>query len=146
MFGVEGDFGWAPGFFQSGEDSGANIPPCRSAATRCVVGSSVRTFTGNVVIAVPRRLTAYTLRPYFVGGAGLVHARSEPAFGVLRVSSTLPVMDVGGGVTGFLTKRIGVGWDVRYFRSVGTGEERGQSFGRERLSFWRANMAVAIRY
>jgi hypothetical protein len=146
VFGVEGDFGWAPGFFQSGEDSGANVPPCQTAATRCVVGSSVKTLTGNVVIAVPRRLTAYTLRPYFVGGAGLVHARSEPAFGVLRVSSTLPVMDVGGGVTGFLTKRIGVGWDVRYFRSLGTGEERGQSFGPEQLSFWRANMAVAIRY
>jgi hypothetical protein len=24
-------------------------------------------------------------------------------------------MDVGGGVTGFLTKRFGVNWDVRYF-------------------------------
>ncbi len=55
-------------------------------------------------------------------------------------------MDIGGGVTGFLSKRIGLGWDVRYFRSLGTGEERGQSFGPEQLSFWRANMAVAIRY
>jgi hypothetical protein len=146
VVGVEGDFGWAPGFFQSGEDSGADARPCRTAATRCVVGSSVKTFTGNVVIAMPRRLTTYTLRPYFVGGAGLVHVSSEPAFGVLNVSSTLPVMDVGGGVTGFLTRQIGVSWDVRHFRSLGTGEERGQSFGPEQLSFWRANMAVAIRY
>ena len=135
----------APGFFQSGGD-GEQTVGCQAAGTLCVVSSSVRTLTGNVVIAVPRRLTTYTLRPYFVGGAGIMHASSEQAFGVLRVSSTLPAMDVGGGVTGFLSKRIGLGWDVRYFRSLGTGEERGQSFGPEQLSFWRANMAVAIRY
>jgi len=82
----------------------------------------------------------------FVGGAGLMHASSELALGAPGVSSTLPAMDVGGGVTGFLSKRIGLGWDVRYFRSLGTGEERGQSFGPEQLSFWRANMSVAIRY
>ena len=144
VFGVEGDFGFAPGFFSGGE--GEQTVGCQAAGTRCVLNSSVRTLTGNVLIAVPRRLTTYTLRPYFVGGAGIMHASSEQAFGVLRVSSTLPALDLGGGVTGFLSKRIGVGWDVRYFRSLGTGEERGQSFGPEQLSFWRANMAVAIRY
>ena len=30
----------------------------------------------------------------------------------------LPAIDVGGGVTGFVTNRVGVSWDVRYFRSV----------------------------
>jgi hypothetical protein len=142
LFGVEGDFGFGPGFFQSSADSGL---PCQTN-TLCVVHSSVRTLTGNVVIAVPRRLTTYTLRPYFVGGAGIMHASSELALGAPGISSTLPAMDVGGGVTGFLSKRIGLGWDVRYFRSLGTGKERGQSFGPEQLSFWRANMAVAIRY
>jgi hypothetical protein len=58
----------------------------------------------------------------------------------------LPAMDVGGGLAGFLSKRIGLGWDVRYFHSIGTGKEPFQSFGPEELSFWRANMAVAIRY
>jgi hypothetical protein len=144
VFGVEGDFGWAPGFFSGGE--GVQTVGCVATTTLCVVHSSVKTLTANVVIAVPRRLTTYTLRPYFVGGAGIMHASSELAFGALLVSSTLPALDVGGGVTGFLSKRIGLGWDVRYFRSVGTGEERGQSFGPEQLSFWRAHMAVAIRY
>jgi hypothetical protein len=146
VFGVEGDFGYAPGFFQSGGDSGGQSVGCQASTTLCVVRSSVKTLTGNVVIAVPRRLTTYTLRPYFVGGAGLMHASSELALGAPGVSGTLPAMDVGGGLTGFLSKRIGLGWDVRYFRSVGMGEERGQSFGREQLSFWRANMSVAIRY
>jgi hypothetical protein len=62
------------------------------------------------------------------------------------VSSTLPATDVGGGVTGFLSKRIGVNWDVRYFQSVGRGDQVGLSIGPEQLSFWRANMAIAIRY
>ena len=32
--------------------------------------SGVKTLTGNVVIALPRRMAGYGLRPYFVGGAG----------------------------------------------------------------------------
>ena len=146
VFGVEVDFGYAPGFFQSGGESAGQSVGCQTANTLCVVRSRVSTLTGNVVIAMPRRLTAYTLRPYFIGGVGLIHANSVLALGAPGVSETLPAIDVGGGVAGFLSKRIGLGWDVRHFRSVGKGDERGQSFGPEQLSFWRANMAVAIRY
>ena len=132
VLGVEADVGYAPAFFQAGNQS-------------LVVASHATTFTGNVVVAVPQRLTRYTLRPYVVGGAGLMHATSALLL-VPVVSATLPAMDVGGGATGFLSRRIGLGWDVRYFRSVGTGQERGQSSGPEQLSFWRVNMAIAIRY
>ena len=134
VLGIEADLGDAPGFFQSG-------------AQRLVVKSSATTLTGNLVVTLPRRLTEYSLRPYFAGGAGLMHARIDDFLGVLRVTSTLPAMDVGGGVTGFLTTRLGLNWDVRYFRTVGgTDEGRGLSFGPEQLSFWRANMGLAIRY
>ena len=51
----------------------------------------------------------------------------------------------GAGVTGFLTKHLGVTWDVRYFRSIDRTIEAGQSVGSEHLSFWRASMALAIR-
>jgi hypothetical protein len=34
---------------------------------------------------------------------------------------------------------------VRHFQSFG-GEERGLSTGKEQISFWRATMAVALRY
>jgi hypothetical protein len=132
--GVEADLGYAPGFFQTGDP-------------HLVVRSSATTLTGNVVLAVPRRLTQYTLRPYFVGGGGLMHAHSEDFFGAVPVTSTLPAMDLGGGVTGFLTNRFGVNWDVRYFRSLRrTDTGSGVSFGAEELSFWRASMALAIRY
>lgn len=134
ILGFEADFGRAPGFFQSG-------------SSRLVLGSSATTLTGNIVIALPRRMAPYTLRPYFVAGVGLMHAEIEGSLGALRVSSTLPAIDLGGGATGFLTDRIGLSWDVRRFRSVaGKVQARGVSFGNEQLMFWRANMAVAIRY
>jgi len=139
IVGVEVDFGASPGFFSAdGNSSTSGNPLVRS--------SSVTTWTGNVVIAVPQRLTQYTLRPYLVGGGGIMHARSEGVFNPLPVASTLPALDIGGGVTGFLTRRLGLNWDVRYFRSLGGGNsDKGLSFGPERLSFWRASMALAIR-
>ncbi len=133
VLGVEGDFGHAPGFFQSG-------------GQRLVRANGVTTLTGNVVIAVPRQLREYTLGPYFVIGGGLMHVHIDDLLGVLSVASTLPAMDVGGGVTGFLSDRIGLSWGVRYFTSVGERRQRGFSFGAEQLSFWRASMGVVIRY
>lgn len=134
VFGLDADFGRAPGFFQSG-------------GPHLVLRSSAMTLTGNIVIALPRRQTEYTLRPYFVGGAGLMRAQIDDVLGVLRVSSTLPALDLGGGATGFLTDRVGLNWDIRHFRSFGgNGQTHGLSFGKEQLAFWRANMAVVIRY
>ena len=132
LIGIDVDVGYAPGFFQSG-------------GQHLVARSSATTLTGNVVIALPRHLAEFTLRPYFVGGAGVVQARINDPSKVLSVSSTLPAVDLGGGVTGFLSDRIGVSWDVRHFRSFG-GKARNLSFGREQLSFWRANMALVFRY
>jgi hypothetical protein len=109
--------------------------------------SSVTTLLGNIVVALPRHLDEYGLRPYFVEGAGLMRVRIDHQLGVLQVENTLPAVDIGGGVTGFLTDRLGVSWDVRHVRSIGgTAGGQGVSFGREQLSFWRAYTALAVRY
>lgn len=134
VVGIEGDFGYGPGFFQAGDQ-------------HLVTQSSVTTLTASILVTLPRRLTEYTLRPYVVGGAGLMHARIKHTLDVLRVATTLPAVDFGGGVTGFLTDRIGLSWELRRIQSIGRRtERRGVSIGREQLSFWRANMALAIRY
>jgi hypothetical protein len=130
--GVEADIGYAPGFFEGGD-------------ARLVSSGSVTTITGNVILGPPRRVTEYTLRPYFVGGFGLVHVRTFDSLSVFSLSLTRPALDLGGGVTGALSDRTALSWELRYFRSVG-GDLRGQSFGPEELSFWRANMAVVFRY
>ena len=93
IFGVEADFVHGPSFFQ-GE-------------SQLVQSSSVTTLSGSVVVTLPRRMTGYGLRPYAVGGAGMMHVGISHQLGVLEVSSTLPEYHVGGGVTGFLNQRIG---------------------------------------
>jgi hypothetical protein len=136
VFGIDADIGYAPGFFQSGKQ-----PSVLTSS------SSVTTVTGNVVIALPRRIAQYSLRPYFVGGGGLIRARSEDAFHALTISSNLAAIDVGGGVTGFLTNRVGVDWQVRRFSSLrGKTQFNGTTFAPAQLSFWRASMALALRY
>lgn len=134
VFGFGADVGHAPGFFQSGDQ-------------HKVARSSTTTLTGDIVIALPRRLTEYTLRPYFAGGAGLMHVRINDPTRVFDIARTLAAIDVGGGVTGFLSEQIGVNWDVRRFRNVGGKPlATGLTFDAERLSFWRVNMSVVIRY
>jgi hypothetical protein len=133
VLGIEGDLARAPGFFESG-------------GQKLLLGSRVTTLTGNAVVALPKRMAEYTLRPYFVGGVGLMHVNIEGRLGGLTVSSTLPTADFGGGATGFLNERVGLNWEVRHFHSIGEGKIRGDSVAGEQLSFWRATMAVTIRY
>jgi len=137
VFGIEADFGRAPGFFQADD-----APPDVRLAS-----SAVTTLTGNVVIALPRRLAGYGLRPYFSGGAGLMHIDTVTQLQIFDLHRTLPTLSLGGGVTGFLTNRVGLSWDIRRLNTLrGEGETIGNSLGREQLSFWRATMAVALRY
>jgi hypothetical protein len=134
VFGVEFEVADAPGFFESGD-----LP--------LVLHSRVTTINGNVIVAAPQRWTEYWLRPYIVGGGGLMRVRTTTSFNVFDVSKVIPQFDLGVGVVGFLTTRVGVSWDVRRFQSIGSDStEVGLSFGGESLSFWRATMAAVIRY
>jgi hypothetical protein len=134
IVGIEGDLMHAPGFFQSGDRG-------------LVLDSRVTTLMGNVVVAAPGRKTQYGLRPYFAGGAGLMWIHIASTFGVFQVAETMGAIDVGGGVQGYLTNRVGVGWDVRRFNGISkVGEPGVTTTGREQVSFWRASMALVIRY
>ncbi|MBK5297364.1 MAG: hypothetical protein JJE40_09410 [Vicinamibacteria bacterium] len=131
FIGVEGDVVRVPGFFQD---------------PLLVRGSSVTTLTGNLVLTLPRKYTEYGLRPYLVAGGGVVRVAIDQGEALLDVQTTMKVLDFGGGATGFLTDRIGLNWDVRYFRSVGGKEGTGLTIGgKEQISFWRATMGVAVR-
>ena len=138
IFGVDVDLGDAPGFFQAGDQ-------------HLVLSSRVTTLTGNLVVAAPRRLTEYILRPYLLGGAGLMRVRYDDYFGALKVASVLPGWDVGAGAIGFFTNDVGVSWEVRRFQSLSRQTDpRGLTLApqtaEEQLSFWRVSVALAIRY
>jgi hypothetical protein len=136
LVGFEADFGFVPGFLTGGEG-------------RAVRTSSVTTLTGNVVIALPRRMTQYTLRPYVAGGVGLMRVTKEELVGALfPLTLNVVAIDIGGGATGFLSETVGLNWDIRYFRNI-TGspdpENPGLSFGAPRLSYWRLTMGIVLR-
>jgi hypothetical protein len=136
VFGFEADVGFVPGFF-SGD---VEVP--------LVISSSVMTLSGNVVIALPRRMTQYTLRPYVAGGVGLMRVSKDDQLDTFPVTLNVMTIDVGGGATGFLSETVGLNWDLRYFRNI-TGapdpDNPGLSFGAPRLSFWRLTMGVVLR-
>ena len=79
VVGLDIDFSYATGFFESGDQL-------------LVAHSSVTTLAGSVVVALPRRLNEYGLRPYFVGGAGLMRVQIRQRLDVLNVADTLPAM------------------------------------------------------
>ena len=135
LFGAEVDVFDAPGFFETGDKE-------------LVRSSHVAGVTGNVIVAAPHRLTEYSLRPYLVAGAGLMHLGATTTFGVFDLSATTPAIDVGAGAVAFVTNRVGVDWELRRFQSVGANRvDPGlTSSGELHLSYWRATMAVVIRY
>lgn len=132
VVGVEADLGHGPGFFDTGD-------------SLLVSSSRVTTLTGNVIVGLPRRATEYSLRPYVVGGLGVMRARAVDSLNdAVPVEMTRPAFDFGGGVSGALSDRTGLSWELRYFRSF-NGKDDPLGIGAERLSFWRANMALVFR-
>jgi hypothetical protein len=136
LFGLEGDFQYVGGFWESPDTE-----------RPLVTGSKVITLMGNVVIAIPRRITRESLRPYFSGGAGTMIAQIDTLGDALNVDAKMFGINLGGGATGFITPFTGVRWDVRYFRAVGgQGQDPGISIGTARLSFWRFTMGLVLKY
>jgi hypothetical protein len=134
ILGVDVDLARTGGFFESGNK-------------HLVLSSSVTTLTGNLVIAAPRRLTEYSLRLYFVAGGGMMRVAKVDYFDVFDISDVLPAFDVGAGAIGFVTNKIGVSWEIRRFESLGGSDQlTGVTIGRERLTYWRASMALVVRY
>jgi hypothetical protein len=112
------------------------------------LSNSITTLTGNIVLTLPHHLTEYSLRPYFVGGAGLMRRTVDDFFGAFPQSLNLAAIDLGGGVTGFVTNRVGVSWEVRRFQSFTRNPppDEALTFGAGKLTFWRASMALVLRY
>jgi hypothetical protein len=131
LFGVEADVAYLPRFFE------------RSSGT-LVVRSHVFTLMGNVVVAVPRTITGYSLRPFVSGGAGLMHVNIEDVADLLPVNSNLFGLNVGGGAVGPLTPLMDVRMELRWFKSLTSGNETPLLPGTA-LSFWRAAVGITIR-
>jgi hypothetical protein len=135
IFGVEGEFSYAPRYFETGDRQGV------------ITGSNVFTLGGNVVIATPVSITRESLRPYIVGGVGWMRVSIE------ELQSVLPgllgtrnsvALNFGGGVVGFVTPRTGLRFEIRHFRSLEHDEDFLTLESQSLLSFWRVTGGVVF--
>jgi hypothetical protein len=134
IFGVEADLAWVPGFFE-GEDE-----------QDLVRESRVTTLFGNVIIAVPLVVSRESLRPYIVGGLGLVHLSRNDLVPLDDGGNSSLGLQLGGGALGFINDRTGVRFDLRQIRTVGHARNELTGEPGTRLSFWRASVGVSVRY
>jgi len=137
ILGVEGDFAYSPRFF---ERNG------QAVLSQIVLGSTVATVSGSVIVATPLRVTGYSLRPYLIGGLGLIHTGIAYTADIVDpVDDNSLGINLGAGAIGLLSPRTGVRFELRHFRTlsrdaIGTTGERDA-----RLSFWRVTFGVIIR-
>ena len=132
LVGVEADFEHTAHFFERGTG-------------RLISQSNVTTLTGNVILAVPRQITQESLRPYVVGGVGLLHAHIQTQANIFNTNSNLVGLDVGGGVIGMVSPRAGARFELRHFKNL-SKDEKAVTFGSTRLSFWRLTAGLVLRY
>ena len=132
LIGIEGDLDHTPHFFER-------------RVGRLISQSNVTTVTGNVVFAVPRAITRDSLRPYLVGGVGLMHAHVQTIGNVFNTNSNLLGLDAGGGAIGLLSPRAGIRFELRHFKNL-SKDDAAVTFGSTRLSFWRLTAGLVLRY
>lgn len=133
ILGYEAMFGYVPQYFNG--DTGPLIKP----------GSYLIDMMGNVIVSLPPDVTAGGLRPYMVGGVGLIHAEAADILGIFQVRRTVPAFDIGFGAVGLLTNNVGVRFDVRYLRSFTNDDGSLARVGR-RISYSRATIGLVLRF
>ncbi len=138
IIGVEVDLGWSPNFFEftTGDvdfDFG---------------DSNLTTLMGNLVVGIPiGGQTGGGIRPYGVGGIGLMRSSISAGDVFDDIDSNDLGFNVGGGVHGFFNDNVGLRGDIRYFRSLADDEpDDDLDLGLSDFQFWRATIGVTIRF
>lgn len=134
ILGYEVTFGYVPQYFKSDTD----LPLIKP-------GSYVVDLMGNVIVSLPPDVTAGGLRPYVIGGVGLIHAESADILNILQVRRTVPAFNAGVGAIGLITNNVGVRFDFRYLRSFTSDDGSLASVGR-RISYSRGTVGLVLRF
>lgn len=142
IFGFEGDFQFTPEFFEPKDDD-----------IDFFDSSNVLTVMGNAIIGIPvGGQSGAGIRPFAIAGVGLLKTRQETSDQVFDVDSNEFGFNVGAGVMGFASDRLGFRGDVRYIRSfndldgVGVSDAGIAGLSAGDFDFWRANFGVIFRW
>lgn len=95
----------------------------------------------NVMLSAPRG----AFRPYASGGVGILKTYVDDVDDAFDVDRNALGFNVGGGVMGFFTDRVGVRGDLRYFRQVAK-ENDALDFDVTAFRFWRGTVGVSLRF
>jgi outer membrane protein with beta-barrel domain len=137
IFGVEGVIDWTPGFFTN-EDV---AEPARNVSK-----SHALALMGNAVLTTPRNWTEYGLRPFLSGGFGMLGFSRTEVNNVFPDERNFPAFNIGGGAIGFLSKRTGVRFDLRYYSNLGEPTAASEScIGTCHLRYMTFTAGVVIR-
>jgi hypothetical protein len=138
IVGGEVDFGYSPSFYSNTTTTGFQFAS----------SNNVTTLTGNVIVGIPVGGGGASVRPYAVGGVGLLRSRVGDAAGLFDVSSKNDFgFDVGGGVMGFVHENIGLRGDLRYFRGFkGAPSNSATGLALGNFQFWRASAGVTFKF
>ena len=135
IIGVEGDIGYAPKFF---------------APTANIGKTNVLTAMGNIIVGIPiGGQHGGGIRPYLVGGAGLLRTNVTSSLSSLQLDNSSAGFDVGGGINAYFADHIGIRGDVRYFRDFSERDANtalGFELGTGHLDFWRGTVGVVFRF
>jgi len=138
IFGGEFDLGYSPNFFETGNTNGDGF--------NFTDDSNVLTMMGNLIVGIPVGGHGGSIRPYAVGGVGLIRTNVQDAGEVFDVRSKNDFgFNVGGGVMGFFAQNIGLRGDIRYFRSFEGGDNL-TGLGVSNFNFWRASAGVTFKF
>jgi hypothetical protein len=140
LFGLEGNVGYTPGLFdRDGVAPAANV----------VLSSSALVATGDLLVLTPRALVRDTLRPYVLGGLGLMRVQAlfvGDAFEPLDVRYL--ALAVGGGAIGRLTDVSSVRFELRRVSNLSYESDHLLVLNerRSRVAFWRVSVGVQLAY
>lgn len=128
--GFEVDFGYAPTFFEPGDDEFFEFDS----------EGSVTTVMGNLVIGG----TGGGLKPYASGGLGLMRSHIESVSDLFDYEDNGFGVNVGGGLRGG-SEKFGIRGDLRYFRQISDLTPL-NSFELGDFSFWRGTVGLSIGF
>lgn len=137
--GLELDWGWSPNFFQNTTGTG----------NFAFGDSNVTTLMGNVVIGAPvGGQTGGGVRPYVVGGAGLLRSNISGNTFFNDLTTNDFGINLGGGLHGYFNDHVGLRGDLRYFRLLGDSEPAANDLDLtlSDFNFWRASVGVTFRF
>jgi len=137
--GAEIDFGFTPNFFE---------PKDCTTCSNLTGKNNVFDLMVNAVVGVPIGGTKGAgIRPYVVGGVGLLRQQVPGLTEALKVSSNDFGVDLGFGAMGFFSDHVGLRGDVRYFRSLQDNNTDATipRFAIGNFDFWRWTAGLVLR-